>query len=199
MKRKENVQQYIQKYPEWQSLLTSLQDILKNSELEETIKWGAPVYTIAGKNVVGLAAFKNYAGLWFFNGALLKDNNKQLVNAQEGKTKAMRQWRFSSLSEIDEALVKTYIEEAIELQKAGIQVTKAKPTKDFEMPIELKSALQSDQHLSTQFKTLTPYKKKEYAEYISSAKRESTRQNRLEKCIPMIISGIGLNDKYRNC
>ncbi len=199
MKKIVSVDEYIQKHSDWQPVLLILRRILQETELQETIKWGAPVYTLSGKNVVGIGAFKSYAGLWFFNGALLEDKTNQLVNAQEGKTKAMRQWRFVELSELDEALIKTYVDEAIELQKSGIQVAMAKPSKTFDIPDELKSALQSDNQLSTKFKALTPYKQKEYAEFIGSAKREVTRKNRLDKCIPIILKGIGLNDKYRSC
>ncbi len=199
MKKIASVDEFIQKHADWQPVLLILRRILQKTELQETIKWGAPVYTLSGKNVVGIGAFKSYAGLWFFNGALLEDKTNQLVNAQEGKTKAMRQWRFAELSELDEALIKTYVDEAIELQRAGIQVAIAKPSKTFDIPDELKSALQSDNQLSIKFKALTPYKQKEYAEFIGSAKREVTRKNRLDKCMSLIIKGVGLNDKYRNC
>lgn len=199
MKKITNVDEYIKKYPEWERLLFALRKILLNSQLEETIKWGAPVYTISGKNVVGMSAFKSYAGLWFFNGALLADTQGKLINAQEGKTKAMRQWRFAHFAELDETLVKNYVEEAIELQKAGKVVPAVKTDKNVVIPEELQAALNQNHKLSVQFNSFTPYKQKEFAVYIGSAKREATRTSRLEKCIGLIKTGVGLNDKYRNC
>jgi uncharacterized protein YdeI (YjbR/CyaY-like superfamily) len=199
VKKVANVDDYVEKHSEWKSILLPLRKILKNTQMEETIKWGAPVYTLSGKNVVGIGAFKSYAGLWFFNGTLLNDKNNKLVNAQEGKTKSMRQWRFTKLDELDEMLVEKYVAESIELEKAGKKILNAKPTKKIEIPFELESALLNDEQLSIQFNLLTPYKQKEFAEHIDSAKRKATRLSRLEKCIPLILKGIGLHDKYRNC
>ena len=194
-----SVDDYINAHQDWRAILTNLRKIIHSTEMAETIKWGAPVYTISGKNVVAIGAFKSYAGLWFYNGALLKDENNILINAQEGKTKALRQWRFSELSELDEPLILKYLIEAIELQKAGKTVPKAKPKKEFEMPLELAIALKNSEQLAQQFQKLTPYKQEEFADHIGSAKREVTRISRLEKSIPLINDGIGLNDKYRNC
>ena len=199
VKKCANVDEYIEKHSDWKNILLPLRKILQNTQLVETIKWGAPVYTLSGKNVVGIAAFKHYAGLWFFNGALLKDKNNKLINAQEGKTKAMRQWRIAKLTELDEKLVEAYIAEATELQKAGKQIAKAKPSKAINIPMELETALLNDEKLSAQFKLLAPYKQKEFAEHIGSAKRETTRLKRLEKSVLMIHQGVGLNDKYRDC
>ena len=122
MKNFGSVEAYIRHNRQWWEELTSLRGMIRSTDLVETLKWGFPVYTIGGKNVVGLASFKSYVGLWFFQGALLKDTARKLINAQEGRTKAMRQWRLSSLSEIDEKLVKTYLKEAIDNQKAGREV-----------------------------------------------------------------------------
>ena len=102
MKKTKTVEDYIAGNGEWTEALEKLRSILLDTEMEETVKWGAPVYTIDGKNVVGIGAFKSYVGLWFFQGVFLKDKEKVLVNAQEGKTKALRQWRFSGSGEMDE-------------------------------------------------------------------------------------------------
>ena len=159
------------------------------------MKWGIPTYCLKNKNVAGIGAFKSYAGLWFFNGSFLKDEEKKLINAQEGKTKGMRQWRFEVLKEIDEALVKSYIEEAIQNQKDGKEIKPEK--KPLIIPDELNEALASDSQLSEAFEALSLSCKREYAEHIAEAKREETKLKRLDKIIPMIMDKVGLNDKYK--
>ncbi|MCB0489497.1 MAG: YdeI/OmpD-associated family protein [Cyclobacteriaceae bacterium] len=176
--------------------LTRLRQILLDCDLTEEIKWGAPAYTFQGKNVAGLAAFKSYAGLWFHQGALLKDKEKKLINAQEGKTKALRQWRFTSAREIQPRLVKAYVKEAIQLVKDGRSI-KPVAKKKIVLPAELASALKVKK-VATNFQGLTPFKQREYVEYITEAARPETRQKRVEKIVPMILKGMGLNDKYRS-
>lgn len=100
----------------WATELEILQDIISKTNLVETIKWGMPVYTYNGKNIVGITGFKNHFAIWFYKGVDLKDNGKVLVNAQEGITKSLRQWRFTSKSEINEKLILEYIEEAKKLE-----------------------------------------------------------------------------------
>lgn len=176
-------------------MVLSLRAILKETELEEKLKWGMPTYCLDGENIVGLGSFKAYAGLWFFNGSFLSDSANVLYNAQNGKTKAMRQWRFSSLAELDKSLIKKYLQEAIQNQKEGRELVPER--KEFFMSDELKKELLSNENLRNAFENLTEGKQKEYAEYIQSAKREETKQSRIKKIIPMIEKGIGLNDKYR--
>ena len=190
------VDQYLLKHKEWQLELTFLRDVLCSLSLKEEVKWGIPVYTINGKNVVGLGAFKSYVGLWFYQGALLADNEKVLVNAQEGKTRAMRQWRFTSVKELNKNLISKYVNEAIANQKQGREIKPAK-AKAAAIPNELLTALKLDKRLKKAFESFPPYKQKEYAEYITEAKRLSTKAARLEKIKPMILAAIGLNDKYR--
>ena len=122
MQSKITVEDYLNKHQDWKKPLTKFREILLGTDLEETIKWGAPVYSLHGKNVVGTGAFKTYVGLWFFQGAFLKDPAGLLVNAQDGKTKALRQLRFTTKEEIDYDLVKKYIREAIQNQKAGKEI-----------------------------------------------------------------------------
>lgn len=195
MKRSSSVEEYLELHPAWSKELNKLVHITRKTELQETIKWGVPTYTINNRNVMGIAAFKSYVGIWFFNGSFLKDEAKVLINAQEGKTKGLRQWRFNSIDEIDEDLILAYIDEAIINQKAGKEIKKAK-SKALVIPIELKEVFESDTKLKLLFDGFPSYKQKEFAEYITSAKRVATKQKRLEKIIPMIISGEGLNDKY---
>lgn len=186
---------YLNKHNSYNDELLALRKIILDCKLKETIKWGSPVYTSGGKNVVGLSAFKGYFGLWFFQGALIKDTHHKLINAQEGKTQAMRQWRFDSIEEIDEGLIKKYILNSVENFKAGKEVKPQK--KPLLIPDELKEAMASDSNLSEAFDSLSLSCKREYAEYVGDAKREETRKTRLEKVVPMIKEKKGLNDKYR--
>ncbi len=197
MKSYKTVDEYILTVQNGKEILIVLRELIKKTELLETIKWGAPVYTINGKNVIGMASFKSYVGLWFFQGTLLKDKAKVLINAQEDKTKALRQWRFNALGEIDDRLILEYLNEAIENQKQNKEI-KANRKKEIIIPDELKEAFKNDSILKTQFNNFTPGRQREFADYVSEAKRAETRQSRLQKVIPLIINGIGLNDKYRN-
>lgn len=187
---------YFEKEHPFKEEIALLRDLVQNTELEETLKWGAPVYTIENKNVLGIMAFRNHFGLWFFNGVYLTDPENVLENAQEGKTKAMRHWKFNSSDEIDNKLVLKYIQEAIENQKKGLAL-KPKRSKTTVIPTVLKDALRNNEALMEHFKGLTPYKQREYCEYIDTAKQEKTKLSRLEKILPLIEQGIGFNDKYR--
>ena len=195
MKMAKTPEAYFEQFPQYSPILNKLRSLLKESGLEEKMKWGMPTYCLQNKNVIGIGAFKDYAGMWFFNGVFLKDKEQVLINAQEGKTKGMRQWRFTSSEELDDAVIRKYIEEAIQNQREGKEV-KAEP-KTLIIPEELKEALASDSALSEAFDSMTPGKQKEYAEYIQEAKRAETKTSRLLKIKPMILEGVGLNDKYK--
>lgn len=196
MQRNKTVEEFISKFPEWKEELDLLREIMLSTEAEECIKWGMPSYTINGKNVMGLGAFKSYVGIWFHQGAFLKNKENVLVNAQEGITKGMRQWRFSNKKEINKRLVKVYALEAIENQKQGKEV-KISRAKKVEPAALLEEVLSKSKKLKTAFEKMTPGKQREYHEYINDAKRESTKLSRLEKIKPLIQSGSGLNDKYK--
>ncbi|ESU22651.1 hypothetical protein FEDK69T_19090 [Flavobacterium enshiense DK69] len=182
---------------QWAEELDLVKSIISKTELEEMIKWGGPVYTVNKKNVVGIGGFKSYVGIWFFNGVFLKDERKVLMNANEGVTKALRQWRFSSKQEIinNEKYILQYINEAIANEKAGIS---QKPEKKEAIVSELLEAeFKQDPELVKAFEAFSPYKQREFLEYIETAKQEKTKLTRIEKIKPMILEGIGLNDKYR--
>ncbi len=197
MKKINSVDEYIEEHSNFSDALRLLQSIIDKTELEASIKWNAPVYTINGKNVIGMGAFKNHFGIWFFNGVFLKDEQNVLVTAQE-KTKGLRQMRFESIEDINKNIVLAYIKEAIENQKLGKEI-KPEKTKIVIIPKILIQILNTHKDLNASFKALTPYKQKEYSEYIDTAKREATIKRRLEKIKPMILNGIGLNDTYKNC
>ncbi len=200
MSDSKKIEAYIKKHEKWSDALTQLREILLKTEAVETVKWGIPTYTVNGKNVMGIGAFKNHFGLWFFNGVFLKDTQGVLRNANSETTRGMRQLNFKSHDQIDAQLVFDYALEAIENQKLGKEI---KPTpaskKKLIIPVELSNLLNENSVLKTAFYALTPGKQREYADHISGAKREATRLNRLDKCIPLILAGGGLYDKYKNC
>lgn len=196
MKSFKTIEAYIEAHGEWIPALTKLRKVLLSTELVETVKWGGPCYTLDGKNVVGLGAYANHAALWFHQGVFLEDPAGVLVNAQEGKTVALRQMRFETLAQIKVRLVKAYLEEAIENQKLG-KVVKPKKASALRLPSELAAALRESPKLKQAFEALTPGRRREYGQYITEAKREATRLSRVEKITPMIQSGVGLNDRYR--
>ena len=158
-----------------------------------------PTYCINGKNVLGIGAFKHHFCLWFHQGVFLKDEHNLLINAQENKTKALRQMRFESKADINESAVLSYIKEAIVNQKAGKEIKPQRKSKPVVIPEELASVFKTNSEAKVSFDKMTPGKQREYCEYISEAKRDATKLKRLEKIIPMIIEGVGLNDKYKNC
>lgn len=176
--------------------LFTLREIVLRTGMKETLKWGIPVYMAHGKNIVGISSFKFYFGLWIYQGALLTDPSGVLMNAQEGKTVAMRQWRFAEGDPIDETLILKYLQEAIEHAKAGREI-KPEKAKPIVIPAELKRAFQQDGLLKHQFDALSTSCRREYAEYIGEAKREETRLRRLEKSIAMIREKKGLHDQYK--
>lgn len=198
MKKITSVEEYIEHNSHYGEALTILRTIILSTELEETIKWNSPVYALNGKNVLSIGAFKHHFGLWFFNGVFLKDEHNLLEQAQE-KTKGLRNMKMTSVDQINKSVVLAYIKEAIENQKLGKEITPEKKGKTVDIPQELNTVLKQDKALLDSFKTLTPFKQREYCEYIETAKRDATKQTRLEKITPMILKGIGLNDKYRDC
>jgi uncharacterized protein YdeI (YjbR/CyaY-like superfamily) len=181
----------------WSEELEFLKSIVAKTELIETTKWGGCVYVLDNKNVVGIGGFKNYFTIWFFNGVFLQDEKKVLVNAQEGITKSLRQWRFTSKEDVDETLVLDYIHEAIQNEKQRKIIKSPKAEVTIEIPEILQKELDVDSNLADAFLKFSPYKQKEFLEYIIEAKREETKRSRLQKIKPMILENIGLNDKYR--
>lgn len=183
------------KVNKWEEELLFLKSIIDKTELVETIKWGGPVYLFNKKNVVGIGGFKEYFTIWFFNGVFLKDEKKKLINAQEDKTKSLRQWRFTSKEEVNETEVLAYILEAIENEKQGKII---KPSKKETIVSELlEKEMSQNKVLAEAFQKFSPYKQYEFLEYIETAKQQKTKLSRIEKVIPMILGNIGLNDKYR--
>lgn len=188
---------YIDEHKKFKDILHELRRIAKGQGFEETLKWGMPTYVFDKTNLVSIGAFKHHVGLWFFQGALLKDEMRILHNAQKGKTKAMRQVHFRKFDEINESILKTYLQETIENQKKGLKVKISKPIKQVVIPPTLAACLDRDDLMKNTFENLTPGRQKEYAEFIQSAKKEKTKSDRLKKITPLIKAGKGLNDKYK--
>ena len=198
MKKVTSVEEYIENNSHYAEELKLLRELILTTELEETIKWNSPVYALNGKNVLSFGAFKHHFGIWFFNGVFLKDEHNLLEQAQE-KTKGLRNMKMTSIDQINKPMMLAYIKEAIENQKLGKEIKPDVKGKKVVIPEELNSALKKNKMLMDNFKALTPFKQREYCEYICTAKRAETKQSRLEKIIPLIEKGLGLNDKYRNC
>lgn len=181
---------------QWRDELYELRKLIVSTGLKEELKWGGPVYTHNGKNIVGLAGFKSYFGIWFYQGVFLKDPHHLLINAQNGTTKALRQMRFITLEEANLDIIRTYVLEAMSNQEKGIAI-KADRNKPIIVPQELNSVFDKNPELKECFDQLKKTQQREFTEYIESAKQETTKKSRLEKIIPMIIKGVGLHDKYR--
>ncbi|MCW9037155.1 YdeI/OmpD-associated family protein [Altibacter sp.] len=194
----EKIDRYIETHEKWTDKLEELREIFQQTELKETVKWGTPTYTLNGKLVAGMAAFKNHYAIWFHQGVFLKDTHQKLVNAQEGVTKALRQWRFEAGDTIERHIVLQYLQEAIKNCIDGKEV-KIERKKGVVLPPLLKEALKHNNELKEAFHALTPGKQREYAAYIGDAKQQKTKESRLEKIEPMILKGVGLHDKYKNC
>ena len=185
---------YFDKAKKWQQELEQLRMIVLDCGLTEELKWGCPCYTLNGNNIVLIHAFKDYCALLFFKGALLNDANNILIQQTEN-VQAARQIRFTSHVQIVEmrAIIKTYIFEAIEAEKAGLKV-EMKKTTQFTMPDEFQHKLDSIPALKTAFEALTPGRQRAYLLHFSQAKQAKTREERVEKYIPKILSGKGLDD-----
>ncbi len=190
----EKVDQYIEKIKNWKEETILLREVCLECGLEENFKWMHPCYTFQGKNIVLIHGFKEYCALLFHKGALLNDANNLLIQQTENVQSA-RQIRFSNKQEIMDlkSVIKTYIFEAIEVEKAGLQV-KMKKTAEYEMPQELEETFKNNPELETAFYNLTPGRQRGYLLYFSQAKQSTTRVSRIKKSISKILQKKGLND-----
>jgi uncharacterized protein YdeI (YjbR/CyaY-like superfamily) len=186
---------YIRKAKKWQEELGKLRMIILDCQLTEELKWGKPCYSFEKSNIVILLPLKEYCALLFCKGALLKDVEGILIKPGEN-TQAARQMRFSGVREIEEreSILKAYINEAIEAEKAGLKV-KFKEITEFSVPEELQNKLDENPALKTAFNTLTPGRQRAYIIYFSAPKQSKTRTSRVEKCLEQILKRKGLNDQ----
>lgn len=188
------VDAFIGRSKQWKAEYEKLRAIVLGSGLVEDLKWGVPCYTVNGKNVVLIHGFKEYCAILFVKGALLKDPKKILVT-QTANVQSARQVRFRSPQEVTrlQAALKAYIKEAVGVETSGRKV-ELKATAAFSMPTELSSRLAGDAKLSKAFEALTPGRQRAYILHVASAKQAATREARIEKCVPRILDGKGLDD-----
>jgi uncharacterized protein YdeI (YjbR/CyaY-like superfamily) len=189
------VDAFLAREKKWQEEFKKLRQIILDCQLAEELKWGQPCYALEGNNIVLMHGFKEYCALLFMKGALLKDAEGILIQQTENVQSA-RQIRFTNVQEISkmEKTLKSYIHEAIEVEKAGLKV-ELKKTADFKMPEEFQSKLDALPALKTAFDALTPGRQRAYLFYFSQPKQSKTRESRVEKYIPKILDGMGLDDE----
>jgi len=188
---------FFNKPSKWQEAYQKLRSTILDTELIEELKWGVPCYTYKGANVVLIHGFKEYCALLFHKGVLLQDPESILIQQTEN-VQAARQIRFADLQQIvaKEATLKTYIYEAIEVERLGLRVN-LKKTSEFNMPEELQNALDENPELKEAFESLTPGRQRGYLLHFSQPKQSKTRTSRIQKCIPLIFDGKGWNDRVK--
>ena len=188
------VDEFLNKVTKWHDELVQLRAIVLECQLTEELKWGVPCYTFQKANIVLIHGFKEYCALLFMKGALLNDSNGILIQQTEN-VQSGRQIRFTSLEEIveQEAILKAYIYEAIEVEKAGLKVA-IKPHADYVIPEEFQLKIDKNQALKTAFESLTPGRQRAYILHFSGSKQAKTREARIENYMQRILIGKGLND-----
>ena len=188
------VDDFLTKTKKWRAEFEALREIIIECELAEDMKWGQPCYTLGKSNIVLIHGFKEYCALLFFKGALLKDAKAILIQQTEN-VQAARQIRFTSLKDIEKlkSIIKTYIKEAIKIEKSGLAV-EFKKTAEFETPEEFQIQLDKSTKLKKAFEVLTPGRQRAYLLHFSAPKQSKTRESRVEKAISQILEGKGLND-----
>ena len=185
---------FFTKATDWQEEFEKLRNVCLDCGLSEDLKWGCPCYTLEKRNIVLIHGFKEYCALLFFKGALLKDPEDILIQ-QTKNVQAARQMRFTDVRQIVKMkpILKAYIREAIEVERASVRVP-LKKTKEFDVPEEFQNKLNNDPALKKAFKGLTPGRQRAYLLFFSQPKQSKTRESRVEKFVPQILKGKGLND-----
>ncbi|WP_332737532.1 YdeI/OmpD-associated family protein [Flavihumibacter sp.] len=188
------VDTFLSKAKKWKEEMTLLREIILDCKLEEDFKWMHPCYTHKGSNIVLIHGFKEYCALLFFKGVLMKDEKGILIQQTEN-VQDRRQIRFKNLAEIQKssAVLKAYIKEAIKIEESGVKV-EFRRTEDFPMPEEFEQLLKKDKMLRAAFDGLTPGRKRGYLLYFSAARQAKTRESRIEKYLPKILAGKGVDD-----
>jgi uncharacterized protein YdeI (YjbR/CyaY-like superfamily) len=189
------VDAFVERATKWQSEFKKLRKIILEFDvLTEDLKWGQPCYAYEGKNVVLMHGFKEYCALLFHKGALMKDPKGILIQQTEN-VQAARQIRFTNLQSITkiEKTLKSYIQQAIDIEKAGLRVT-FKKASEYKVPDEFKARLDASPSLKKAFQALTPGRQRGYLFYFSQPKQSTTRESRIDKCVPRIRDGLGLDD-----
>ena len=185
---------YFGKNEKWQKETEKLRTIVLDCQLSEELKWGVPCYTFQKNNIVLIHDFKEYCALLFFKGALLKDTDNILVQ-QTANVQSARQIRFTNILQITELepILKAYLHEAVEVEKAGLKF-EFKKTEEFAVAEEFQTKLDENPDINTAFEALTPGRQRAYMLHFSAPKQSKTRESRIEKAIPHILNGKGIND-----
>jgi len=188
------VDAFLRKAKKWQQEFKKLRTVILDCQLTEELKWGTPCYTFQNRNIVLIHGFKEYCALLFFKGALLRDARRILIQQTEN-VQAARQIRFTNVREIAEMepVLKAYIHEAMDVEKAGLKVN-LKKTSEFKIPEEFQNKLDEIPALKTAFDALTPGRQRAYILHFSQPKQSKTRESRIEKCMQQILDGKGIND-----
>jgi uncharacterized protein YdeI (YjbR/CyaY-like superfamily) len=195
MKRNDAVAAYLKNLEHWGREIRTLRQIVLENPLDEELKWGKPCYSHQGRNVVLLIPFKACCAVLFCKGALLKDPNGVLIRPTEN-TQAARQFRFSSLKDIQEKepILRRLLQEALAVEKAGLEI-KYKDISEHPVPLELQARLDQSPALKKAFAALTAGRRRSYLMHVGAAKQAATREARVEKCIPAILKGLGFNER----
>lgn len=179
----------------WQGEIRMLRSILLDCGLDEALKWGKPCFQFEGGNVAIIQPFKEHCSLMFFKGALIRDTHG-LLRSQGENTQAAMRLEFTSKDQIRKAVVRTYVKQAIAVEKAGLMVD-FKAKRELEIPEELAEILNKDSELAQAFHALTPGRQRGYVLHFTGAKQSRTRTARIERCIPRILAGKGMNDRWQ--
>jgi uncharacterized protein YdeI (YjbR/CyaY-like superfamily) len=190
--RSAEVDAFVSRARAWQGEMRTLRSILLDRGLDEELKWGKPCFRFEGRNVAIIQPFKDQCSLMFFKGALLRDTHGLLRSQGENTRSAMR-LEFNGETRVDEAVVKSYVEQAIAVEKARLRVD-FEATRELELPQELTRILRKDRRLAKAFESLTPGRRRGYLLHFRAAKRPGTRTARIEKYVPRILAGLGMHE-----
>jgi uncharacterized protein YdeI (YjbR/CyaY-like superfamily) len=187
------VEEFVSRAKRWRAEIEKIRSILLECGLDEALKWGKPCFLFAGKNIAIIQPFKEQCSLMFFKGALLEDDHGLLRSQGENTQSALR-LEFASEAQIKKSVLKSYVKQAIEVEKAGRKVD-FKAKRQLELPGELSEILQRDRRLAKAFDALSPGRQRGYLLHFMGAKKSETRTARIEKCIPKILAGLGFQDR----
>jgi uncharacterized protein YdeI (YjbR/CyaY-like superfamily) len=187
------VDAFLSRTKTWRGEIQKLRSVLLDAGLEEDVKWGKPCFTFEGKNVAIIQPFKQHCSLMFFKGALLRDTHG-LLRSQGQNTQSALRLEFTSEAQVRRAVVKSYVKQAVAVEKAGLTVD-FKAKRELELPAELTEVLRKNRRVASAFHALTPGRQRSYVLYFTSAKQPRTRTARIEKCIPDILAGKGMNER----
>jgi uncharacterized protein YdeI (YjbR/CyaY-like superfamily) len=191
--QRSKIDAFVSRAKNWQGEIQALRSMLRDCGLDEELKWGKPCFMFEGRNVAIIQPFKEHCSLMFFKGALIQDTHS-LLRSQGGNTQSAMRLEFTSKDQIKKAVVKTYVKQAIAVEKAGLNVD-FNARRELELPEELTQILNKDSKLAKAFHALTPGRRRGFVLHFTGAKQSKTRTARIEKCIPKILAGKGMNDR----